>query len=519
MATRRDFFSLLAGGVLVLPVAGRAQGTLLADRAELVSAEAGAGFSNVTDGTVVDIGGSRYRRAVGALDIPDLPNWVPEGEVSVLHFGAVGDCSAEGVGQDDRVAIQRALNWWMAADYRKLTFPADRRYRLGAPVRAHLDGDIGRIGNILVMEGPITPDPGIGTALSLKGFRHGHFRVRGYQGGQDADYRQEKPQGGDTLLRIDATRRCIVDVEAVDYLGRAVYVGRGSRPYKQSFIDLTISTGDIESLPGARPVGQMIYARGTSSWGSLNGNGAWESYGSVFNSVVDLRVDALKLGTQTPDAPVQFLGCGSVWIDSLLTGDETHQADLVHFIPNEGGAGCRRIHISRCFAVGPKRAIVVRNTDPREYGIRIDHLETRECSGPALVLDGVTGANINHSSQEDELSVLVQGQSSNIYLEIDSYNSARESVVIASEARDVRVSGLSQGAGRTAGKGVAAIRVETREPVFFDAFHTRGHRVSASFDLVSENKVTILGGRYESGAFKEGVLAMQIRNAWGLSSE
>lgn len=522
MTTRRKFFGLLTGGVLVPMVAhaeGWAGGAALADRAEMVSLEKQARFSDLPDGIVVNAGGSRYRRIAGAVELPDLPNWVPDGDVSVLHFGAVGDCNAEGVGKDDRLALQRALNWWIAADYRKLIFPADRRYRLGGPLRAHLDGKIGRVGNILFMEGPITPDPGIGTALSLKGFRHGHFRVRGYQGGRDADYRQEEPEGGDTLFRINASRRCTVDVEAVDYPGRAVYVGRGSKPYKQSFIDLTISTGDIASLPGARPVGQMIYAQGTTAWGSLNGNGAWEAYGSVFENVVDLRVDVLELGTRNRDAPLSFLGCGSVWIDSLLLGDTTQATELVRFVPNAAGKGCRRIHIGRCFAVSPKTGVVVKDTDPNEYGIRIDHLETRNSSGPALILDGVTGADINLSSQSDAHSAVIRGRSSNIKIDIDSYDSTWESVVVEAPARDIRVTGLSRRAAPRSGEDVAVVRVETTGAVFFDDFHTRGEQSVSSFDLVVDNNVTILGGRYEAGAFRGEILAKQVRNARGLRTE
>lgn len=66
-------------------------------------------------GTVVAAGGSLYVRTPGATAIPDLTGWLPFGDVTPEHFGAVGDCILSGTtfvsGTDDLPAFQSAINY------------------------------------------------------------------------------------------------------------------------------------------------------------------------------------------------------------------------------------------------------------------------------------------------------------------------------------------------------------------------------------------------------------------------
>lgn len=71
---------------------------IFATRSDFVAAAASLSLS---DGDVVSAGGLRYAASSGATDISDLSDFVPYGEISPLHWGAVGDGTT-----DDTTAMQ-----------------------------------------------------------------------------------------------------------------------------------------------------------------------------------------------------------------------------------------------------------------------------------------------------------------------------------------------------------------------------------------------------------------------------
>ncbi len=75
-----------------------------ATRAAFVSANTATPGLGLTDGQIAVAGGYEYRRLASSTAISDLAGWVPNGEVTPQHFGAVGDGAT-----DDRPAFV-ALN-------------------------------------------------------------------------------------------------------------------------------------------------------------------------------------------------------------------------------------------------------------------------------------------------------------------------------------------------------------------------------------------------------------------------
>lgn len=93
-------------------------------------------------GTVVDAGGLSYVRTTGATAIPDLAGWLPFGDVTPEHFGAVGD----GV-TDDSAAINAA-----SAAVEKggnLVFAKNKTYLAGSIIRIETAGKVDLNGSTL----------------------------------------------------------------------------------------------------------------------------------------------------------------------------------------------------------------------------------------------------------------------------------------------------------------------------------------------------------------------------------
>lgn len=78
-------------------------------RAQLVLLNDAGAFNGYADGAEVVAGGLRYRRASGAVVIPDLPGWVPAGAANVGHWGVTTVISPNSAAIDDTARVNAAF--------------------------------------------------------------------------------------------------------------------------------------------------------------------------------------------------------------------------------------------------------------------------------------------------------------------------------------------------------------------------------------------------------------------------
>ncbi len=246
--------------------------------------------ADLQDGDVLMKSGARIVKA------PDYAAIVR----TVESFGAVGDCTGVGLGTDDKAAFAKALAWVHGGHYRKVVTLSGKRYRISGPI---ISGTNPFVGAQVVMDGPITPDAGAFTAITLQNMRDCYFKLQVYEGGQDADYRQLTPAGCSEAFRIKGCRHVSGEVNANSYRGRVLLEDCVGGYFKQSFHELFIRCGDRESAFFAVPCGQAIYVRGpTTALGWYSFNSAWTKYGNVFDSIVDVAIPYAEFGALNTDA-------------------------------------------------------------------------------------------------------------------------------------------------------------------------------------------------------------------------
>jgi len=430
--------------------------------------------------------------------------------VSVKNFGAKGD----GV-TDDTSSIQAACNWLIAANYRQLIFPAGGTYRITAPVLIQSSGSKGCA---LIMNAPITPQAGIGRAFTITGFRHSTFILKVSGGGIDADYTQADPVGGDNAFVISACRHCYIDVVGNDYAGRVLNIRAGTTPYKTSWLDIRLDTGDRTEVTGASQCGQAVYCLGpTTAFGSFTYlNASWCKYAPYFYAIVDCQINHAEGGTGSNLSSWTFDNCGSIWIDNALMGDETFTETLMTFKNS-----CRRIHIGNYFAVSGNIGLLVEDSLVAANCIHIDSI-TGSQNNILLSILNANGCTIDSiNSNGDGTALNVSGTSRDIIATIEGLSNNKETVIIDGTASYVTIKGTSRDASQSVVDTYAGAKiVSTGVGIIFDNFSCIGSSPSASYDLIAGNNVRILGGRYTTTpAFLGAVEPIQIRNAQGIPSE
>ena len=252
----------------------------------------------------------------------------------VTDFGAVGDCTAVGVGTDDADAIEDALAWLHGGNYRRLEFAPGKRWRMS---RAVISGTDPVIGCQIIMESPITPDTDDFSAITIQNIREGYFDLKVHQGGTDADYRELEPAGGSQAFVIKGCRNATYSVQANSYLGRVMLVDCVGGYFKNSFHHGFINCGDRTEAFLAEPCGQAIYVRGPiTALGCFEIKTPWSKYSPIFDSAVDIYIPYAEFGplNAVDISSWEFRGCGSIWLGNMLGGDETFTHPLMKFTTN-----------------------------------------------------------------------------------------------------------------------------------------------------------------------------------------
>lgn len=108
-------YAAVAGDVIVIhasvaaPLADYGAVRNVGARTVLVALTAAGAFDGYADGAEVAAGGLRYRRASGAVVIPDLPGWMPAGAANVGHWGVTTVISPNSAAIDDTARVNAAF--------------------------------------------------------------------------------------------------------------------------------------------------------------------------------------------------------------------------------------------------------------------------------------------------------------------------------------------------------------------------------------------------------------------------
>lgn len=423
---------------------------------------------------------------------------------SVFEFGAVGDCAGPGIGTDDSVAIQAAFNWLVSAPFRKLYFPSGYRWRVGSTCTADFGG---KFGGQIIMESPITPDPGIGDAFRIVNGRSLTLKLWAHEGGQIADYSQADPVGADQAFVIRGVRDGDVWVKAYLYKGRVVRLTK-ELPGEQKTSKLKFHgfrTGDYPP----NGCGQAVYVDCSSACATF---GAcywfWDEYGPIFYETDDLIFHSVDAGWRTNNGMI-FEGCQSIWIGSLTTGDETNTVDLVTFKsgPTKHSAN---IWIGALFAQMGRNGLVIENigSDADVAGVTIDALYTRKNAEHGFYISNCRGVKISHQSDQDQIAIETAGACKNVDIHMRTLGCRRQALIVGATALQLNFSGNIQNANLDAVAATSVVDVNsTGRDINFNSFNVETANADFAFDLVAGNFValndcdlTLSGGTTAMGA-------------------
>lgn len=363
-----------------------------------------AGGIERPDGTQAIASGMIYQALGGATVISDLPGWIPVGDVTFFHFGMKADCNGTvGNGTDDSAAIAAGIAWAKAAPFRQITAPAGYRIRVAAAVTPNTAA---QVGTRILLYSPIVPDASAFTAISIYSIRDGYVRLMVRGGGTDADYTVASPSGGSQAFDIRGCRRLHGEFYANGYAGRVLRVSAGGY-YKQSFAHFTLEAADISTALNATPCGQGFYidAAQSATGGFHYANTAWTKYGSVVDSAVDFSLAHWEAGST--HSPNEFRGCGSIWLGTVLAGDETQTQTLLRFTENAGGGHCQRVNIGLFQGVQAAIGIELDKLDPDGAGVTIHNMVTNQCFAGLKINEAGNVTVLNHESDADRNALVV----------------------------------------------------------------------------------------------------------------
>lgn len=458
--------------------------------------------------------------------------------MSVMDFGAVGDCTGVSTGTDDSAAVQAAFDWWVAAADRTLVI--NRRTRIGATCTANFAG---RKGARLIMTAPITPDPGIGNAFEFINGDDVELYLLAREGGQTADFSQCYPSGGaDQAFYVRALRGAQIYSSGQTYKGRVTFVDK-ERSGELKTSNLTfghLRTGDF----GSASCGQAIYARGSSAWGSIDHfEYFWDDYGPVFENIADLTISSGDGGWNAGNNGMEFRGVITLQTPALNAGDETQTVDLFMFKPSVSdtvthnatnytaiadsvgiepgvtsgwasywsatGAGgdaweddkhyiagrnCANID-AHLFAFKGKKGVVLNSigSDSSNCSGKFV-IRSRENVEHGLHVTTSTRLNIDLDSVGDEVSLETVGACSG-KVRLISQGAELQGLLLGADAADIEFSGRIKTPNASSTANTDAVVVNsTGDNIVFRNFEIESTLVRYAYNLVASNKVQLLAG-------------------------
>ena len=417
--------------------------------------------------------------------------------VNPLYWGAVGD----GV-VDDAPAIQAMASWVNAkASVQRPTFlfPAGYVWRLGSTVTFDFRG--GMAGNIL-MQSPIRPDPGIGDGFRIYNGRGGDIHLWVDGGGQDADYSQADPVGGDQAFMLRGLRGATLTVQGYNYKGRVLRITKAlSTEFKTSRFNIPfIQTGDISGAVNAI-CGQawFIDTDGTAFGYIHRAWPNWDKYGPVFQDTIDLSWGAIEGGWRNTNG-IEFRGCASVWGLQTKVGDESTTLPALITFKDSATRRCWNIHLVTVFVIEAINGVVLENVgldlnEVERPGIRIQHLTSHSNAGVGLKTTNCANVTVYHDSYRDNKALETSGALVDSHIHADYFQNRVEAITIGpGGGNGLRLIGIVKEANTTGASDKSAINVQSLENIETDGLIVSGDDVVDLIRLPSNNNFRMRGG-------------------------
>lgn len=439
--------------------------------------------------------------------------------VSVDSLGAAGDCTGVDTGTDDYLAYQAALNYIEGGAGRKVINDPSKRYRIGSSVTATAAA---KIESQIIFEGRITPDSTVVDAFTISWLRDGEIALNAYESGTDADYTQKDPASATQFLVFRGSRRNKLMLKTNRYAGRLLRtkVATGSE-YKLSFNDFNIRSGDQTSVDGD-VIGQSYYFEGTSAFGNVSHMVASnEKYGSIADSIVDITYEYLETGTGLTTG-YEWRGCGSVWIDNMLLGDETQTLTTALFTVNDALDGCRRVTIQNMLCVQPGIGVHFDRLESSavDPGFIVNNLIVDQASDAMIKITDSNFGTFRAFGKACNKDAVIEGTSRNISGEVKSRNARKNCVQILDTASNIDITGSNEGASQVAPGMHPVVDVRSvGENIVFNDFTIQSDVTAGSYDIIASNNVRIQGGRAEAQPVFTSAAAKRIRNLEGYRNE
>lgn len=485
--------------------------------------EARAAGLLLEDGQTFAADGVIYRWRSGTSVIPDLPDIEPLEEATVEQFGAVGDCTGVGAGTDNSAALTRAFAWLHGGNFRRLVFPAGKRYRLA---QAIIPATTPRVGCQVIMHSPITPDPVPMRAMTIQNIRDGYFELRVWRGGIDADYSAQVaaaglPAGQSEAFCLKGCRRPSGAIHANGYLGRVLRTEMGGY-YKLAFMNFILDCADNTPSLDAVPCGQGFYLHGganaTAYGGFSYANTAWTKYGSIADTVVDLSVERWEGGST--HSATEMRGVGSFWLGTLLFGDETQTQTMLRIAANAAGSKSRRGVIGVLQGVKAGAALDIDAMAGDDHGLVVGNLVTNQCLTGIVGKDAGTIKVLNHESNGDAQPARYGGAVIEVRHHMAIRAAGRSAALIEAGATGRYVlTGSARGSSRETAGNWAHVQVDSTQARVDLVDMLLSGDAKACTEIVAGGVVRCLGGRYETAEKFAGAEPTVIDNVQGVENK
>jgi hypothetical protein len=453
-----------------------------------------AGDVTVTDASVVTATGSTTPRGLAAR-FADA--------VNVRDYGAVGNCTAVGVGTDDSAAFQAAVDAWISNPGSRLVVPAGR-YRIAASVVANMAAQRGLS---FEMDGVITPDAGVARAISFIDAVELRCVLKVYGGGTLVDYTTADPVGATEAFYFRGVRSLDAWVYARSYLGRTIRATRqqGAETKTSMLRFQVVETGDVSG--GHSRCGQAWYfddggvgdSQGAFG-GVLQARTFWDVYGPVSEDVSDMVFGTLEGSFR--ESGLEFRGCQGVLWDKIYIGDTGNEvagrACVTFKQSTTTTRRCNRVHISLLKCLKTPVGLRFENGDLGIPGIYVGNVFARLCSEVAVDISNARRVVIDNIATYDCGTALrVDGTDTvDVRAGLASRSFIGGDGVVISAGTQIQLNGfLRDGA---AAKSLVKVTTTTGE-VILNHLELTDDTGAFLLDLPSSNAVRMYGGRLGVG--------------------